>query len=223
MTNSAIRLPIALAAGLLFGGAARAGYMDWSYHWSISPAPVLSSGTGSVAQALGPAGMGARRILAAAVTTSSDATAQDPDRFNANFHLTLHLTDLAKHLSGSLTFTGNLHGWLTYDGAHLTESFHSPIEHLRLGNHMYWVVLPNHFRLRPPGSLVVPTFYASVLVVNLPPPPPYFHPGIRPSSITTASIVTNPNASSTPEPSGLVLGSLSVVLLGCAFVRRIWG
>jgi hypothetical protein len=222
MTNSSIRLPIALAAGLLLGGAARADYMDWSYQWSINPAPVLRSGTGSVAQELGHSGHGAGRIFAAAVTTHSDATARNPDHFNNNFNLVLHLTDLGTHQSGSLSFSGNIKGTLTHDTAHLNESFRSPLENLRIGNHSYWVELPNHLNLMPPGSLVVPTFYAMILVENIP-PPPSFHPGIRTASITTSSIVVDPNVSSTPEPSGLVLGSLGVVLLGCALVRCIWG
>lgn len=30
---------------LLAGGPARADYMNWSYHWGISPGPVLAGGT----------------------------------------------------------------------------------------------------------------------------------------------------------------------------------
>jgi hypothetical protein len=220
MTNSLIRLSIALAVGLLLVGAARGDYMDWSYHWSISPAPVLTSGSGLVAQALGSSGTGARRILAAAVTTSSDST--EVAHFNSNFALTLHVSDWLSHKSGSLSFSGNISGTLAYDSAHLTETFRYPIEHLRLGNHMYWVELPSHLRLMSPGSLVVPTFYAMVWVENLP-PPPVIHPGIRTSSLTTASIVAGPHVSSTPEPSGLALSGLGVVLLSCVFVRRTWG
>ena len=36
----------------------RADFMDWSYHWSITPGPVLTSGTGCVAMALAQDGSG---------------------------------------------------------------------------------------------------------------------------------------------------------------------
>lgn len=225
MTYSSSRLPFALMLGLLWGGAARAEYMDWSYQWGITPSRVLTSGTGSVTQTLYRVSPkpGAAAIPVAAVTTTSDATSQNPDRYNKNFSLVLHLADKATHQSGSLTFYGNIRGTLSYDRANLVESFRTPIEHLRLGNHIYYVRLPSYVRLMPPGSLVVPTYYAAVSVENVP-PPPVVHPAIKTASIMTASNTAGPNiASSTPEPSGLVLGSLGVVLLGCAFVRRIWG
>ncbi len=224
MTQSSIRLPIALFFGLFCCGVVRADYMDWSYHWSISPSPVLASGTGSVAQALSRSGLGAHRLLVAAATTTSSAMASDPDHFNKNFKLSLRLTDLATHQSGNLTFSGNISGTLSYNRAQLSESFRTNVEHLRLGNHMYWVTLPNYVRLMPPGSSAVPMLYASVLVQNLPPSPPLppIHPLMRTAGITTASIATDPKVASTPEPSGIVLGSLGAVL-GCVVVRRIWG
>jgi hypothetical protein len=226
MVKSSIRLPIALVVGLLLGSAARAEYMDWTYHWSISPSPVLTSGTGSVTQTLyhlHPS-LGAPRIPVAAVTTTSDAMPRNPDIYNKNFSLTLHLTDAATHQSSNLTFYGNIRGTMTYDSAHLVESFRTPLEHLTLGRHIYWVRLPSYMRLMPPGSLVVPTYYASVLVENLSPPPPIRHPAMSTASVMAASIASVPQISaSTPEPSGLVLGSLGAALLSCAVVRRIWG
>ncbi len=96
MRNASIRLGgVLLVSLLLGGGTARADLIDWSYHWSISPAPVLASGTGTVAEALyrGSSEGGSHNLLAAAVTTSSSATTRDPDRFNSSFNLTLHLTD----------------------------------------------------------------------------------------------------------------------------------
>jgi hypothetical protein len=225
MRSSSLPLSIVLVGGLLCGGGARAGYMDWSYRWSISPAPVLASGTGTVSQALGQPGMGASHILAAAVTTSSDAPANNPDRYNQSFRLTLHLMDRHTHQSGSLTFYGTIYGTVTFDSAHLTESFRTPVEYLRLGRHIYEVELPHYMRLMPPGSLVVPTYFAWVRVWNiLPPPPPRVPPRLMAASVMMASIAAAPPTSAaTPEPTGLILGGLGAALLACSALWRIWG
>jgi hypothetical protein len=226
MVKSSTRLAMVLIVGLLCGGAAHAEYMDWSYRWSISPSPVMASGTGSVTQTLFSYGLkpGAPRIPVAAVTTSSSAMARSPDVYNKSFNLTLHLTDLATRQSGNLTFAGVIRGTLTSNRAYLYESFRSPIEHLTLGKHIYWVRVPSYLRLMPPGSLVVPTYYSSVTVLNRwLPPAPTVHP-VTTSSVMAASIASGPTISaSTPEPSGIVLGSLGAVLLGCFALWRIWG
>lgn len=223
MRNSSLRLVIALMGGLIAGSAARADYMDWSYRWSIGPAPVLASGTGTVSQALGQPGTGATRILAAAVTTSSDASAQDPDRYNKSFNLVLHIVDRANRQSGSLTFYGHILGSLTANTASLVETFRTASEYLRLGRHIYAVELPSFIRLMAPGSLVVPTFYAGVRVWNVPPPPPH-RPQVMAASVKIASISVDPQTSaSTPEPSGLLLGGLGVVLLSWSALWRTWG
>lgn len=225
MRSSSLPLSIVLVGGLLSGSAARADYMNWSYRWSVGPAPVLASGTGTVSQALGQPGKGASRILAAAVTTSSDAMARDPDRYNASFRLTLHLMDRATHQSGSLTFSGLIRGTLTAGSAHLTETFRTPIDYLRLGRHIYEVQLPRYLALMAPGSLVVPTFYAAVHVWNVPAPPPWVPPHrMAAAAVMMASIEADPPVpAATPEPSALALGGLGVVLLGWAALWRIWG
>ncbi|HZV07475.1 MAG TPA: PEP-CTERM sorting domain-containing protein [Gemmataceae bacterium] len=223
MRISFFRLSSVLVLGLLWGGAAHAGYMNWSYHWSISPAPVFASGTGTVSQALGPGGKGASRILAAAVTTSSSASAKDPDHFNKYFSLTLHITDLATHKTGSLTFNGHITGTLTATSTHLTETFRTPLEHVRLGNHVYWVDLPSSLRLAAPGASWIPAYYASVWVQNVSPPPKTtWHPmAASIAMVREASVVADaPGAGSAPEPSSLILGGLGVALAGCAAVRR---
>jgi hypothetical protein len=221
MPFSSLQLSIILVAQVLFSNSvARAEYMNWSYHWSIGPAPVLASGTGTVSQALGWPGNSSSRILAAAVTTSSDASASDPDRFHNSFALTLHLTDRATHRSGSLTFQGLISGTLSVNSAHLSETFTRTLEHLRLGDHVYWVELPSHLTLLPPGAPVVPYYYATVCITNVSPPPPY-HPHARAAGITLSgpSIASVPSAS-TPEPTSLVLLGLGTVLLGGAGLTR---
>lgn len=226
MRFATYRLLFVLMPGLLCGGALRADYMNWSYHWSISPAPVLSSGTGTVSQALGQPGRGAPRILAAAVTTSSSASALNPDRYNKFFRLTLHLMDRATHQSGSLTFLGTISGTLTGTTSHLTERFLTPFEHLRLNRHIYWVRLPSYIALMPPGSLVVPTYYAGVWVENVS-PVPMVKPPVMAASVAMvheASVMGDLHgpapAGHVPEPSSLLLGVLGVVLLGCVVLCR---
>src|SRR5262245_55480797 len=94
-------------AALLVVGATtqlRADFMDWSYHWSITPSAVLTSGSGSVAMGLAQDGSGAANIPAATVTTTSSATATTPDTYNVGYNLALHLTDNTTNQSGDLTF-----------------------------------------------------------------------------------------------------------------------
>ena len=222
MRIPSVLLPAMLVVGfLLCDNTARAEYMNWSYHWSIGSGRVLASGTGTVSQALGQPGTGATRILAAAVTTNSDATTSNPDRFHSYFDLTLHLTDRATHQSGTLTFQGLISGTLTSNSAHLTESFRTPIEHIKVGNHIYYVELPSHFTLLPPGSPVVRDYYASIWVENVPPPPTSL-PQVMTASmmLSGASIAPVGHIGPVPEPSSLVLICLGVVLLSCAAVRR---
>ncbi len=87
------RLSLAALVSLSATIPSRAGFMDWSYHWSISPGPVLSSGTGSVALTLAQDGRGASSIPTATVTTSSSATNAAPDVYKVGYNLMLQLKD----------------------------------------------------------------------------------------------------------------------------------
>lgn len=225
MRIASLRLWVVVVVGLLLSGqSARADFMNWSYQWSISPKPVFASGTGTVAMALGQSGMGSSRIQAVAVTTSSSASASRPDRFNSSFSLTLHLTDRASHRSGSLTFQGRILGTLTATSARLYESFRTPLERLTLGGHTYWVSLPPHLMLLPPGASMVPSLMASVRVVNAWHPPPRHHPHpLSAAPLMMASIASvPPPTAAAPEPPALLLSGVGVVLvsLGCLWRYR---
>lgn len=220
MRGASVRFLGILIVGLFFGGTARAGYL-YSYHWGIRPGPVIASGTGSVAMALGQGGVGSGRILVAAATTTSSAANSSPDRFNKSFSLTMRLTDSASRQSGTLTFQGTIRGTLSFDRTNLVERFRTPIERIKLGGRTYYVEMPSNIWLRPPGSSTVPMIYAKVWTVNPPPPRRPPHPPIWvAATIHTASISAPTDAASAPEPSALVLAGLGFALAGAVGACR---
>jgi hypothetical protein len=217
-----------LIALLVLSGTvqSRADFMDWSYHWSISPAPVLASGTGSVALALAQDGSGASSIPAATVSTSSSATSAAPDVYKVGYNLTLNLKDDSSNQSGALTFHGLLSGTVTATTANLTNSFSDPTEQLRLGSHLYSVTLnPSLMTLAPPGASVLPQINALVHVTNATggsvgsPTPMVQSPTPMAQSPTPNPGSTAP-VHSVPEPSSLALAMLGLGGLGAATMRR---
>jgi hypothetical protein len=197
---------------MLGGSQARAEFINWSYSWSIGPAPVLASGTGTVAQALyhGGSETGSQIIRAAAITTSSSATAGKPDHFAKSFDLVLHLTDAQSHQSRNLTFHGLIVGTLTSSSSHLSEIILDPIRGALLGKHLYLVTLPSHLALMRPGASVIPILSATVRVQDV----GFLYPGAQSAMIHTASVRP------APEPSTLALGGVGAVLLALRMVRR---
>jgi hypothetical protein len=197
--------------------------MNWSYHWSISPAPVQASGTGTVSMALGWGGPGADKILAAAVTTSSVAPINQPDFYYKNFNLTLHINDNTSHQSGQLTFAGHISGLVSGSNANLHMYISTPLEYLKLGREIFSVRLPASMLLLKPGASYVPTMYATVQTWPWTPPA---HQPVTPNALVGGSALPNvspaavPAAATTPEPSTLVLAGLGVSLLGFGGIGR---
>lgn len=214
-----------IAATLILGSAsgARADFMNWSYHWSITPGPVMASGTGSVALALAQDGSGASTIPAATVTTTSSATDAAPDKYNVGYNLTLHLTDNPSKQSGDLTFHGTVAGTVSATSAHLTNTFHDPTtEKVRLGGHLYSVTInPTLLTLATPGSVSPPQINALVSVINAPGTPTGHPHSLRPMVQVPPPSGGGPGpVQSAPEPSSLVLGMLASGWLGLAALRR---
>ena len=185
----------------------RADFMNWTYHWSITPSSVLTSGTGSVMMGLAQDGSkGASTIPAATVTTTSSATAT-PDTYNVGYNLTLHLTDNTTNQSGDLTFHGTVTGTVTATSSHLTNTFSDPTtQTLTLSGHTYSVTInPSLMTLAAPGSTTPPQINALVSVANATGGPP----------------TGGPPSTGTPEPTSLTLGCLASCGWGLgAWLRR---
>jgi hypothetical protein len=186
---------------VLGDGRASAGFVDFSYHWSVTPGSVIPGGTGSVTLALAADGLLTAQtglpafIEAATLTTTSSATTP-PDVFNAPFALTLDLTDVASSATGTLSFAGTITGLLTANSSTLTSTFSEPVtQTLDLGQYRYSVTIdPIEASLPAPGSQFSTLLDALVTVTEKP---------------TT----TPPPGSDTPEPSSLVLGGVAVALM----------
>ncbi len=195
------RVYTALAVALLLGcGGARADFVNFSYAWSVMPAPVIPSGTGNVtfsvesgASAAEVAGGQPAFIPAATFQTSS--LSDGGDEYNADFGLALRLKEGDK--SGELTFKGTLAGTLTPSSSSVTVAFHGPLtQTLRLGGHDYAVTVgPTSVDVPSPADPFTARIDAAVRVTAAQsPPPPH----------------------STPEPSALVLAGLALAAVGVA-------
>jgi hypothetical protein len=200
-----------LAALFLGSGVARAESLDFSYHWSSSPAVVTGTNpsqvtgselsSGSVAFALTPAGTASLvlggdpgLIPGATLTTTGSAPESDPDSFASPFSLTLHLLDAASGASGELTFVGAVNGTLTATTSTLTADFSSPLtRQLTLGQHVYSVSIEPPSTAIPPPGLTTP-------------------PGSIGARVQVAPLQT-------PEPSALLLAAFAVPLLYLAGPR----
>jgi hypothetical protein len=103
-------LAAALAAVLGAVPAARADLIAWSYNWEPSTMSLAGDGgSGKITLTDQPAknASGNSDTVATNLRVVSSAPTTSPDTFtHAAYSLTLKLTDLASHQSGSVTFTG---------------------------------------------------------------------------------------------------------------------
>ena len=191
-----VRLLLVLTVGCLMGESrARGEFVDFSYAWSIKPAPVIPSGTGSVTFSLesgsSTAEVGGTQALVipgATITTDSVAVVPpgSPDKYDTNFEMTLTLKE-GSSAQREMTFKGSLTGNLTADSSSLTIKFDTPTsQSVTINGHDYNVGIgPLQISLPAPGSEFTAKIDAQVEVAS--------------------------TASSTPEPSALVLGATALV------------
>jgi hypothetical protein len=212
---SARLLATVVALLVVTASHARADFLDWGFHWSISASHgIIPSGTGSVAVAVAPDGTGGSIIPAANVTTTSAATSASPDVYKAPYTLTLTLTDNPSHTSGSLTFAGLISGNLTATSSTLTNTFQNsaanPLtQSVTLGGHVYSVTIdPTIANLPIPGSASPALLDAIVKVTN--------------AGTGGGTGSGGGGGHGTPEPTSLVLGGLgfSFFGVGCWWKRK---
>jgi hypothetical protein len=199
-------------------GRARADFVDYSYHWSVSPGAVFvgtnpTSGnagdlsTGSVAFSVASDGSGAARvgggpsaIPVGQFTTTSSAPEEGPDSFSSPFTLALRLTDAASGERKDLTFSGTINGKLTAAASTLTVDFTGPrTQRVTLGGLDYAASMDLSTASIPaPGEAGASTLGATIQV--------------GPRSDPT------PPVSQAPEPSTLLLAAFALPL--AALARR---
>jgi hypothetical protein len=201
-------------ASLAVASQARADFMNWSYSTVSSP-PVITSGTGSVQLTGVTNGTAGSSIPLLGIQDSSAATTTAPDVFKSNFNVALKVTDNQTHDSGTLSLAGTLTGSLNANGSNLVASFAGPSS-LTLDGHQYTVSVPSLQVASPntPQQTLVASLHVSGATTGggtTPPPGP--PPVVVPPPVPA---VSTPPAASTPEPTGLVLGSLGLSLLGMA-------
>jgi hypothetical protein len=205
------RLLLTLLVSLALGVAARADMITpWSYSWTRSPisVPADNNGTGGISMTVAPLTPGTHvvgdsDINAVNLSTFSSAPAGTVDSFtNANYSLTVQLTDMNSNTSGSLTFHGFFSGTLSTTSAQIDNTFLNPLtQSIVLGQHDYTVALNTYVPPGLPDSTTFGSIGAHVSITDSIIDPP---PGSGGGGGTGGGVST------VPEPSTLLLAGLAV-------------
>jgi hypothetical protein len=193
---------IALALLLSARACARADLISWGYNWSPSAATIPADGGGngwiSLTDSPSKAAAGTSNTVVTNLRAFSDATTSSPDKFTqAAYTFTLNLQDTASQQTGSLTFSGFLSGTLTSHSANIANTLTSPAtQQLTLGGNTYTVAIGTYTPPGPPGAVNAGGLNALVTVT----------PGN--------------GGGEAPEPSTLILASLTLPWAGLAGWRR---
>lgn len=192
----------ALALLLVVATPLRADLIRWSYSWSRTPEEVQADapGTGFVSftdESEQREVVGDSDIVATNLRSHSDATVENPDVFTAKpYTLTLWLQDAASGASGTLTFTGQLDGTLTFGSSNISNTFTGDTtQTLQLGNTEFTVTINTYSPPGPPNSSFA-------------------------GSIGARALVDVSEVHRAPEPSSLLLSFVGLSFLGLARYRR---
>lgn len=180
---------------------ARADLIPWVYNWSRSPTEIRADAPGTsyitLTDETAKVAVGDSNIVATNLRTFSTASPTNPDRFTAKpYALTLNLTDVQSKRTGSLTFTGEIDGWLSAQNSVLSNTFTGETtQTLLLGGSRYTATIGP---FSPPGTPDSANAGAIAALVQ----------------IKVQAIVA------LPEPGALALAALGAALLGAARLRR---
>jgi hypothetical protein len=209
---------LAAAALLAFASSSPAEVISWGYSVDRDRPAIEADvpGTGGITltNELFRTAQGESDIVLSSLSTFSSAPFDKPDKFtNANYALTLTITDVASGATGNLTFSGKFNGILSKAYAQITNEFTGQTSaELRLGSNIYTIRIGPYVPPPVPGASNTGSIGArvSVRTIDLPPPIPVPDPIPIPP----------PTPIDTPEPSSLVLAGLGLLGFGLNSLRK---
>jgi hypothetical protein len=198
--RQALTALLGAAMTILCAAAGRAEPIPWFYSWSRTPTVIKADNSPSSYVALSSTSQAeapgtSSPIEATNVFHYSGGTNGPPAQFNGGaadqFTLTLHIYDPSVPNPGSVTFGGELFGYLTSATSHI-QSYYSGVttKSLTLGHHLYTIELST---FAPSGS------------------------DCNTAQVTAIATVTVQNL---PEPATVVLAGLALPAAGLFWIRR---
>jgi hypothetical protein len=176
------------------GTSARGDLVPWTYSWSANPGVSDGAGAGINFSTTSGSASGSWHLSGGIVMQPFTPDSSSHVLNNAPYNMTLHITDSASGVSGDFGFTGTLSGDIS--AGTVTNTFNAPVSQSQtLGKNVYAVTAGFYSPPGSPASGVLGGLGADVLVTG--------PQGTTPPPVTDA-----------PEPSGLVLGSAALLLLG---------